>query len=206
MPSLAVAAAPAQGQDRALTDEAFQPIVIQPHPQPEADQAGWHGIEHLSQDETAAGGDKHRGLVEVGGSGRRQWPQGGAFQLHHLAAAGVAAADEVGDPGTIGVETVEIGAATEQQGLRDAALEVTVLALDRAVLVCNPGVVARRRHLVMGAQRLVATGLIGASIVVEIAKGGGEAVGAVLGRHAAETPDGLTGRLLIRWRGGRPSE
>ncbi len=41
----------------------------------------------------------------------------------------------------------------------------------------------------MGAQRLVATRLVGAGVVVEIAERRGEAVGAVLGRHAAEGPE-----------------
>src|SRR5215813_431041 len=189
MPPITVAAAPAHSQDRALADEAFQSVIVDPHSQPEANQARRHGIEHFAQNEAAAGGHEYRGLIVVSGSGWRQRAQGGAFQLHHLAAAGVAAADEVGDPGTIGVESVEIGAIAQQQGLRDTALEVTVLALDRAVLMCDPGVVARRRHFVMRAQRLVATGLVGAGIVVEVAKGGGEAVGAVLGRHAAERPE-----------------
>jgi hypothetical protein len=48
MPSLAVAAAAAQGQCPALADEAFQAVVVQPHPQAEADQARGHRVEHLT--------------------------------------------------------------------------------------------------------------------------------------------------------------
>jgi hypothetical protein len=188
MPSLAVAATPVQGQHRALADEAFQPIVVEPHPQPEADQAGGHRVEDLAQHEAAAGGDEHGRLVVIGGPARRQRPQRGALQLHHLAATGVAPADEIGDPSAVGVESVEIGAAAQQQRLLEAPFEVTVLALDGAVLVRHPGVVACRCHLVMGAQRLVAAGLVGAGVIVEVAERGGQAVGPVLGRHAAEGP------------------
>src|SRR5208283_5856512 len=116
MPSLAVAAAAAQGQCAALTDEAFQPVVVQPYPQAEADQARGHRVEHLAQDKAAAGGHEHGGLVVVGGSCRRQLAQGGAFQLHHLAAAGIAAADEVGDPGVSLHEMIRISLSLTNYG------------------------------------------------------------------------------------------
>ncbi len=64
-----------------------------------------------------------------------------------------------------------------------------VLALNGAILMRHPGIAAGRRHLVMGAQRLVATCLIGASVIVEVAECGGEAVGTMLERRAAEGPE-----------------
>ena len=95
----------------------------------------------------------------------------------------------MGDPGPVGVETVELAAAPEQQSLADDALEVAMLALDGAVLVRHAGVVAGRRHPVVGAQRLVAACLVGAGVVVEVAERGRQAVGPVLDRHAAERPE-----------------
>ena len=68
---------------------------------------------------------------------------------------------------------------------------MAVLAFDRAVLVRHPGVVAGRRQVVMGAQGLVTTRLVDAGIVIEIPERGGEAVGTMLDRHAAERPKGV---------------
>ena len=61
-----------------------------------------------------------------------------------------------------------------------------MLALDGAILMRHPGVVAGRYHAEMRAQRLIAARLVGASIVIEVAKGGREAIGTVLERHAAK--------------------
>ncbi len=82
----------------------------------------------------------------------------------------LAAPDQVGDPVAIGVETVEVGSATQQQSLAGDALEVAVLALDRAVLVCDAAVVAGRLHAVMSAQRLVTAGLVRGGVLVEVAE------------------------------------
>jgi hypothetical protein len=68
---------------------------------------------------------------------------------------------------------------------------MSVLTFDGAVLVRHPGVVAGRYHLVVRAQRLIATGLVEPGIVIEIAERGRETVGAVLDRHAAERPKGV---------------
>jgi hypothetical protein len=68
---------------------------------------------------------------------------------------------------------------------------MSVLTFDGAVLVRHPGVVAGRRHLVVRAQRLVATRLVDPGIVIEIAERGGQAVGPVLNRYAAERPKGV---------------
>jgi len=184
--SLGLAAPAGQGQRQALADEAFQPIVVETHPHAKADQPRRHGVKYLAQHEAAARGHEHRGLIIVGGSSRWQRPQRGALQLHHLAAAGVAPADQVGDPGPIDIEALEIDAATKQQSLGHTALEMSVLTFDGAVLVRHPGVVAGRRHLVVRAQRLVATRLVDPGIVIEIAERRRQTVRPVLDRHAAE--------------------
>jgi len=66
-----------------------------------------------------------------------------------------------------------------------------VRALDCAVLVRLPRIVARRRHPVMGAQPLVAAGHILLCIAVEIAEGGRQAVTAMLQGRPAERPQGI---------------
>jgi len=127
----------------------------------------------------------------IGGPARRQHLQSRPFQPDQLVAPGVAAADQVGDPVAVGAEAVKIGAAAQHQRLGGGALEMAVLALDRAVLVRDARVVAGRGHAVMLAQRLVAAGLVGGGIAVEVAEGGREAVGAMLGRCAAKRPQGV---------------
>ena len=100
--SVARRTAARQGQHQALADEAFQPVIVDAQVQPIADQARRHRVEHLAQDEAAAGGHPHAGLVMIGGAPRRQPAQFGALQGDQLLAPGVAAADQVGDPVAIG--------------------------------------------------------------------------------------------------------
>ena len=75
--------------------------------------------------------------------------------------------------------------------MAERVLEVTVRRLDRAVFVGDAGVVAGWAHVVVGAERLVAACLILGGVAAEVAEGGGEAVGAVLQRRAAERPEGV---------------
>ena len=63
--------------------------------------------------------------------------------------------------------------------------------LDGAVLMGDAGGVAGRAHAVMGAERLVAAGLVLGGVAAEVAEGGGEAVGAVLPGRATERPEGI---------------
>jgi hypothetical protein len=60
--------------------------------------------------------------------------------------------------------------------------------LDRAVLVRDATIVARRRHAVMGAQLLIAPGEVLLGITIEVAERRRQAVAAVLFRHAAQRP------------------
>jgi hypothetical protein len=60
--------------------------------------------------------------------------------------------------------------------------------IDRAVLVCHATIIARRRHAVMRAQRLVALGQIRRRVPIEIAERRREAVAAVFRlRHPKPT-------------------
>ena len=162
---------------------------MDPHPQPMPDQARGYGVEHLAQDEAAARGDEHGGLVEVGGPLSRQRAQRGALELDELAPTRVAPADQLGNEAAIGVEIGKVARAAQQQRLIERLLEVAVVALDDAVLVRHAAVVAARHHAVVSAQRLVALGVRStAAAGIEVAERGRERVGAVLARRTAERP------------------
>jgi hypothetical protein len=63
--------------------------------------------------------------------------------------------------------------------------------IDRAVLVCHATIIARRRHAVMRAQRLVALGQIRRRVPIEIAERRREAVAAVFRLRATQNPQGV---------------
>src|SRR6266516_5595045 len=60
--------------------------------------------------------------------------------------------------------------------------------LDRAVLVRDAAIVARRRHAIMGAQLLIAPSEVLLSITIKIAERRRQAVAAVLFRHPTQRP------------------
>src|SRR5271165_762106 len=68
---------------------------------------------------------------------------------------------------------------------------MTMRTLDRAVLVGDAGIVARRRHAVMRAQRLVAARQTLRRVGVKIAESGRQAVAAMLLGNAAQGPQGV---------------
>ena len=90
-------------------DEDVEPIVEEAHPEPVADQARGHGVEHLAQREAARGGDAHADLLVVGRAPVRQILQFGALNVDALGIAGVLAADNLIDEAAIGGQIVEIG-------------------------------------------------------------------------------------------------
>src|SRR4051812_43360637 len=90
---------------------------------------------------------------------------------------------------TVSGQIGEVWRGAHQEGVGDRPLQVTVRALDGAVLVGDAGVVAGRRHPVMGAESLVATGQVGLGRRVQITEGRRQAVGPVLARGAAERPE-----------------
>ena len=48
--AILAAAAPArQGHERGGGEEQFEPIVVEPHAEPLADQPRWHRVEHLPE-------------------------------------------------------------------------------------------------------------------------------------------------------------
>src|SRR5579862_847873 len=71
-------------------------------------------------------------------------------------------------------------------------------AFDRAVLVRQAAIIAGRLHAVMGAQRLIAAGLVLPGVLVEIAEGGRQAVAAVLQRGTTQHPQRVLQALRQR--------
>jgi hypothetical protein len=124
-----------QRQDVVGAEEALEAVVVEPHVQAVADQLRRHGVEHLAQQEAAAGGDLDGGLVEVGGAPPRQRPEMTTLEVDLRPAAGVATANQLGNEAAIGVEALERAATAQEQRLLDRALDVAVPALDGTVLV-----------------------------------------------------------------------
>ena len=88
----------------------------------------------------------------------------------------------------VGVEIGEVARAAQQQGVRERLLEMAVRAFDRAVLVGDADVVARRGHAVMAHQRRIALRDVFPRIGGQVAERCRQAVAAVLLRRAAERP------------------
>ena len=90
---------------------------------------------------------------------------------------------------------------------------MAVGALDDAILVRDPAVVAGRLHAVMGTERVIAPGQVLAGVLVQVAECGREAIAAVLERRPAQDPQRVLQpfghRLLAirlrssRWRSHR---
>jgi hypothetical protein len=75
--AVAVATAAQQRHEMRATEEDLEPIVVETHAQPVADQARGHGVEYPSQHEAARRHHGHDSLLAVVGPPRRQRPQHG---------------------------------------------------------------------------------------------------------------------------------
>jgi hypothetical protein len=193
MAVLALAARPSTGQrqDRGGAEEAVQTVVEEPDPQAMADQPRGHGIKDLAQREATGGGDADDGFLIIAGPIEGERPERAAFGLDLLHPAGVLLADDLINEPAIGGQIVKVRGPAQEQGVPEGSLKMAMGALDTAVLVGDPAVVAGRDHAVMGAQILVATGDITGGLGLEIAESRRQAVAAVLDRRAAEQPQGI---------------
>ena len=177
-----------QGQQLRRAEEAFEPVVVEVNIQTVADQPRRNAVEDAPQDEAAARRDENASLLIVGRSSIGQRLERGALDLDALAVPGVAPPDHLVDEAAVGGEILEVARAAQQQLVVKRPLEVSVGALDRAVLVRDAAIVARRRHAVMGAQLLVAPRQVLLGIAIEVAERRRQAVAAMLFRHAAQRP------------------
>ena len=175
-----------KGDEGRRADEEVEPVVIQPHTHPVADQARGHGVEHLLEDEAAGRGDGDQRLLVVARPAIGQRPQRRARSASiALPRPGVVAADDLVDEAPIGGQVVEPARAAHEQGVEDRLLQVAVGTLDGAVLVGDAAVVAGRLHAVVGHQRLVAPGQVVPGGSVEVAERRRQAVAAMLAGRAA---------------------
>ena len=100
----------------------------------------------------------------------------------------IVARDNLGHEVSPAVQLIEVMTATQQQGLLQAGLEMSVPALDRPVFVCNAAIVPGRFHALVGTQRVIACAQVLSGIPIEIGEGGRQAVRPMFARGAAEKP------------------
>src|SRR5579863_8753604 len=120
-----------------------------------ADQARRNGVEDAPEKEPTTAAHRDEFLLEIVSTPRWQQVELPPLDLQRLAPACVGASDHLIDEAAIGIEVSEVAAAAQQQGLLKRDLEMGVRPLDRTVLVCHAGIVARRCHAVVRAQGLV---------------------------------------------------
>lgn len=68
---------------------------------------------------------------------------------------------------------------------------MAVRTLDAAVLMRDAGIVAGRRHAVVGAQGFVAAGQVLLCVPAQVTEGSRQAVGAMLPRRGVQRPEGV---------------
>ena len=93
--AVGVRSATAQRHQRRRAEEAFQPVIIEPHAQAVADQARGHRIEHPLEDEAARRGDADDRLLVIRRPARRQCFQRRTLEIEALGAARVAPPDDL---------------------------------------------------------------------------------------------------------------
>ena len=107
------------------------------------------GVEHPFEGETAGSGNPYGVRFIITRSPAGQWRELGALGLDFRGKAGVTSSDNFVDESAVGIMSVKVPGAAEQSRIVECALKVPVGALNRAILVCESGIVARRNHAVM---------------------------------------------------------
>ena len=175
------------GQDEAGAEIAVEPVMIEPDLEAVADQPRRCAVEDAANGEGAGPRHPGLGLDEVGAAPLGQGPERRALDGERLGHACIAPGDDVAHEAAIGLERVEVAVAPQHQRLIEGALEVPVGSLDRAVLMREAAVVARRGHAVVPAELAVAGGEV--VLLLQVLEGGRQAVGAMLGGNAARLPE-----------------
>lgn len=129
-----------QRHDWCRAEEAVQPVVVQMHPQTVADEPRRRGIEHPAQDEAAAGCDGDGLFLIIGCPAPGQGAKLRTLQLDPLAIVGIATSHDLVDETVIAIESIEVAAAAQEQGILKRLLQMTVRAFDRSILMCHAAV------------------------------------------------------------------
>nr|CAD7035100.1 hypothetical protein RP007_04297 [Rhizobium sp. P007] len=103
----------------------------------------------------------------------------------------VATADDLVDKSAVRTEIVEFLGAPHQQGIVNSVFEMTMRAFDRAVLMRDTFVVARRGHPIMGAKLIVTVCEIDPGVGIEVAECRRQAVAAMIKRRTTHGPQGI---------------
>jgi hypothetical protein len=111
--------------------EAVEPVVVEVDAQAMADQPRRRGVENTAQNEAAARRDRDDLLLVIGGAALRQRSKPGPLQLNALAVVGIPPADDLIDEAAVGIEIVEVPAASQQQRIVQRLLEMAMRTLDR---------------------------------------------------------------------------
>ena len=119
-------AAATQRHQRRRAEEAFEPVIVEPHAQPMADQTRGHRVEHPLEDEAARRGDADDRLLVIRRPTRRQPLQGRALEIEPLGVARVAPPDDLVDEATIGIQVDEVARAAQQERVLDRLLEMAM--------------------------------------------------------------------------------
>jgi hypothetical protein len=116
---------------RRAAEEDLEPVVVEAHAQPVADEPRGHAVEDAAEHEAAGGSDGDHDLLAVLGAALRQGLQRGPLGVDAPAVAGVAAADQGVDEAAVVGEAVEVARAAQQQRVLEGALQVAAGGVDR---------------------------------------------------------------------------
>jgi len=105
------------------------------HAQAMADQPRRRSVEDAAQDEATARCDGNDLLLVIGRPALGQLSERRPLELDPLAVAGIASAHDLIDEAAIGIQVVEVTAATEEQCILHRLLEMAMRTLDGAILV-----------------------------------------------------------------------
>src|SRR6476620_6773028 len=113
------APATSQRQDRRRAEEALEPVVVEADTKVVADELRGDGIEHLAQDEAAAGGDPYPRFLVVARACLRQLLEQRALDFEPLAVLAVVASNDLVDEPAVGGKILKVARAAQQQRILD---------------------------------------------------------------------------------------
>lgn len=186
-----IAPAPQPGQtlDLPLGIPDLDVIGVQARFHPLADQPARHGVGVACDVDGAAGIDAHAQTLARLDPSRRQGPQQGQLLGQTGLAASVQLREQLPQEGFVVRPLAKVAAAAQHQGLVQGTLELAMALLGVAILVAGGRVGDLALQPIVPQQRLVA--LRERLPFFPGRDGGGQPIGAVPLRHAAQFPEGI---------------